>query len=295
MRKKMIAAALLFFLGSGAAYADVTMNFGQGPEAYTLSLAGKTECEVTGSVMVPLRRTAEFLGFRVTVEEDGILVDDGNLSTKVVIGRDSYVVSAANPEITVQSAPISFGIAPSEENGVTYVPLSLFRVLLGNDPDTVKVEGHRIIFFPQEEEISAAPAPSPETKPELVGLANPFKEYVTPEGMQEGAGFSMTLPKIKKWNAVYRAIPGDLCEVIYRDGETEFLRIRKGKAADVSGDYRTYELTKVLNVRGKDVTMKGDKKRMHLATWQEDGFSYAVLSDEGVSLGKMKGYVKAVK
>ncbi len=293
MKKIWMAAALALCLCGPAVHADMTMDFGKTEETYSLSAPGKPGITVKGALMVPLRQTAEYLGFSVTADAEGIVLDDGVLRTKVQVGTDSYVVSAVSTDMKVESAPFSLGLAPVVQDGVTYVPVSLFKVLLGNDPTAVSAAENEIVFLPDGEAAS-----SPETQPmpeQAVGLPNPFKEFVTLSGMQESAGFPMALPKVKKAESVYRAIPGELAEVVYRKGDAELMRIRKGKAADVAGDYNTYDVTKIVRLRGKEVTMKGDKKRMHLATWREDGFSYAILSGEGLSIGKMKEYAKAVK
>ena len=294
MKKIWMAAALAALCLCGpAAHADMTMDFGKTEETYSLSAPGKPGITVKGALMVPLRQTAEYLGFSVTPGADGIVLDDGVLRTKVRVGTDSYVVSAESTDMKVESAPFSLGLAPVIQDGVTYVPVSLFKVLLGNDPAAVSADGNEIVFLPASE---AAPALETQPMPEpTIGMPNPFKEFVTLSGMQESAGFPLALPKVKKAEAVYRAIPGELAEVIYRKGDTELMRIRKGKAADVAGDYNTYDVTKVAKLRGKEVTMKGDKKRMHLAIWREDGFSYAILSGEGLPNGKMKDYAKEVK
>ncbi len=287
MRKIWMAVALAAALGMGTAVgADMAMNWGVKEETVRLHVEGKEDIDVTAALMVPLRKTAEQLGFSVTEKAGRISVDDGNLRATVTAGVDSYTVSPVNAGMSVSSAPFSLGVPPCVKDGVTFVPVSLFRVLLGNDPESVFVDGNVILFTRSE---------SVKEKEEPVGMANPFRDFVTAAGMQEGAGFQMTLPRIKKAEALYRAIPGELAEVIYRRGDKEIFRIRKGKGADVSGDYNQYASAALYDVKGKLVTMKGDGKKVRLATWKEGNFAYSVSSTEGISVGKMKGIVKQIR
>ena len=287
MRKIWMAAAVALMLGTGTAAAEpMAMDWGVKEESYTLRMEGKADGDVTAALMVPLRKTAEWLGFSETEKDGSIFVDDGNLCTTVKIGVDSYVVLPKNTGMEVKSVPFALGVPPCVKDGVTFVPVSLFRVLLGNDPDCVTIDGKTIVFTRAETVKEKVP---------LVGMANPFRDYVTASGMQEGAGFPMTLPQIKKAEALYRAIPGELAEVIYkRDGE-EILRVRKGKGADVSGDYNHYASAGLYDVKGKLVTMKGDGKKVCLATWKEGDFSYSVSSAKEISVGKMKDLVKKIR
>ncbi len=287
MRQVWMAAAMAVLLGASVAAAEpMAMNWGVKAETYTLRTEGKADADVTAALMVPLRQTAEQLGFSVTEKDGGILIDDGNLHTTVKIGEDSYVVLPGNTGMAVESAPFSLGVPPVVKDGVTFVPLSLFRVLLGNDPESVVIDG-KIITLTRAEAVKPKETP--------VGMPNPFRDYVTVSGMQEGAGFPIELPNVKKAEALYRAIPGELAEVIYKRDGKEFLRIRKGKGEDVSGDYNRYPKTSQYDVKGKQVTMKGDGKKVRTATWKDGDFSYAVLSADGISVGRMKDLVKKVR
>ena len=287
MRKIWIAAAMATLLGAGTAVAEpMMMDWGVKAETYTLHTEGKADTDVTAALMVPLRKTAKQLGFSVTEKNGEISLDDGNMHTTVKVGVDSYVVVPGNTGMDIESAPFSLGVPPCVKDGVTYVPVSLFRVLLGNDPECVTVDG-KIITLTRTEAVKEKEPP--------IGMPNPFRDYVTPSGMQEGAGFAMTLPRVKKAEALYRAIPGELAEVIYKRDDKEILRVRKGKSEDVSGDYNRYAKVSSYNVKGKQVTMKGDGKKIRTATWKDGDFSYAILSADGISVGKMKDFVKQIR
>ena len=83
----IIAAAAAMALSATAFAAD---NF-----TYSLNIDGKaTDTDVL--VLVPLRETAENLGFKVLWNNDGtILVDDGVMHSYIIIGKNDYIVSTS--------------------------------------------------------------------------------------------------------------------------------------------------------------------------------------------------------
>ena len=65
--------------------------------AYTGTFPVEADGQSTGvqaCLMVPLRAVAEPLGFTVTWDDGGVLVDNGTLHTRVVIGQDRYCNSS---------------------------------------------------------------------------------------------------------------------------------------------------------------------------------------------------------
>jgi len=60
---------------------------------------------------------------------------------------------------------------------------------------------------------------------------------------------------------------------------------------DISGDYNVYGETKSVGVGDRDVTMKGNGGTVSLALWTEEGYTYAVTSDAGMSPEAMENIV----
>lgn len=107
---------------------------------YTLRIDGE-DTGIRACVMVPLRATAEKLGFTVAWNGDGtILLDDGSMHSTVTIGEDLYQVTTSNPDLVGMSAPFSLGVPPCIVNGAAYVPLELFDALLGSRQGAVTME-----------------------------------------------------------------------------------------------------------------------------------------------------------
>lgn len=147
--KKMTAfilcAVLMFALAVSAYAADVPENtdyvdniaFRPG---YTFRVDGK-DTGIRASIMVPLRATAEQLGFTLTWnDDDTITVDDGKMHCVLTMGVDSYQVATSVEGTCGVSAPFELNAAPCTMNGVIYVPLDIFTALLGSQEGAVTLE-----------------------------------------------------------------------------------------------------------------------------------------------------------
>lgn len=112
---------------------------------YSIEINGK-DIDANSCIMVPLDKVAEELGFKVTWNDDSILVDNGSIHTNVRIGVDSYFITTSNKDLVGMSAPFSLGIAPFKTDKDIYVPLSLFDALLRHGDDTIIVNENKIII-----------------------------------------------------------------------------------------------------------------------------------------------------
>lgn len=138
----------------------------------------------------------------------------------------------------------------------------------------------------------AAPQTSePAEKP--VSIANPYLTYENAEQMQAGADLEVSLPEnLPDWvtETIYRAIPGELAEVIYK-GSTNEIRVRiKNGSQDISGVYDCDAAEeKDVTVGEYSVHLKGEKTPdgdfiIFVSTWvTAEGRTYSVTSVEGVS------------
>jgi hypothetical protein len=104
---------------------------------------------------------------------------------------------------------------------VTYVPLGLFRALLGNQEGAVMLEDNKI---------------SIQTEP--VELANPFVSCETLEEAEQIAGFSLELPdQFPGWiqQTAIRAMDSAMIEVMY-EGQDRELVFERVPAARISAE-----------------------------------------------------------
>ena len=161
----IIAVAAAMALSATAFAAD---NF-----AYSLNIDGKaTDTDVL--VLVPLRETAENLGFKVLWNNDGtILFDDGVMHSYITIGKNDYIVSTSVDDMVGTSAPFSLSSAPIISGGKTYVPVEFFRPLMGNSDDIIKTDGSVISINKNVVSI-----PEKENEGENAQLPNTFTEHI---------------------------------------------------------------------------------------------------------------------
>ncbi len=242
--------------------------------------------------MVPLRAVAEELGFKVTWENGAVMLDNTEMHTAVTIGKDEYFVATSIEGMVGVSAPFSLGVPSYVSNGITFVPLSLFDALLGYPEGSITMEGSKIIFpaeiLPAQEAADTS----------AVQIANPFVPCDTLQAAEQLAGFSLTVPDTIAGydNPTIEAIENALIQIIWTNGEHEF-SIRKGVGTeDISGDYNTYAQTNTIAVGNLAVTMKGEKHQIHVATWSQGGYAYAVRATEsGISRQTMCALIQGIQ
>ena len=272
--KPMVIAAAATMAFSATAFAGTS-------SPYSLNINGKAaNGEVL--VLVPLRETAEQLGFKVSYNKGTILVDDGIMHTNLTIGENSYQVVTSNPDLVGMSAPFSLSSAPVITNGKTYVPIELFVPLTGNDSSIIKTDGSAISISKKAD-----------TKNEDVQIPNPLTEHETLADLAKTVGFDVTLPTLDKAykETAFIDISGTIADVRFADDE-DTITFRKAKGSDdISGDNNTYKENKTIAVKDVSVSVKGNDG-INTATWQKDGFTYSFSSDKAMTQDAL---VKAIE
>ncbi len=137
-----------------------------------------------------------------------------------------------------------------------------------------------------------------------VQIANPFIDCDDPDEAAGVAGFELRVPDdlIPGAGRMINAVENEMIQVIYFDGEEydpekEILRIRKAPGnIDVSGDTTSYAYEKTEVIEGLKVLVRGDSAdRISVATWEYDGFSYAVLmGNEQTDLGSLSNIITEI-
>lgn len=272
--KPMVIAAAATMAFSATAFAGTS-------SPYSLNINGKAaNGEVL--VLVPLRETAEQLGFKVSYNKGTILVDDGIMHTNLTIGENTYQVVTSNPDLVGMSAPFSLSNAPVMTNGKTYVPIELFVPLTGNDSSIIKTDGSTISISKKAD-----------TKNEDVQIPNPLTEHETLADLAKTVGFDVTLPTLDKAykETAFIDISGTTADVRFADGEDTIIFRKAKDSDDISGDNNTYKENKTITVKGVSVSVKGNDG-INIATWQKDGFNYSFSSDKAMTQDAL---VKAIE
>ena len=272
--KPMVIAAAATMAFSATAFAGTS-------SPYSLNINGKAANEDV-LVLVPLRETAEQLGFKVSYNKGTILVDDGTMHANLTVGKNDYQVVTSIKDAVGASAPFSLSSAPVMTNGKTYVPIELFVPLTGNDDSIIKTDGSTISISKKAD-----------TKDEDVQIPNPLTEHETLADLAKAVGFEVTLPTVDKayQETAFIDISGETADVRFADGE-DTITFRKAKGSDdISGDYNTYDENKTITVKGISVSVKGNDG-INTATWQKDGFTYSFSSDKAMTQDAL---VKAIE
>ena len=272
--KPMVIAAAATMAFSATAFAGTS-------SPYSLNINGKAANEDV-LVLVPLRETAEQLGFKVSYNKGTILVDDGTMHANLTVGKNDYQVVTSIKDAVGASAPFSLSSAPVMTNGKTYVPIELFVPLTGNDDSIIKTDGSTISISKKAD-----------TKDEDVQIPNPLTEHETLADLAKIVGFEVTLPAVDKayQETAFIDISGETADVRFADGE-DTITFRKAKGSDdISGDYNTYKESKTITVKGVSVSVKGNDG-INTATWQKDGFTYSFSSNKAMTQDAL---VKAIE
>ncbi len=137
----------------------------------------------------------------------------------------------------------------------------------------------------------------PEENP--VQVPNPFGDFESLADASASAGFEMTAPETYEGVSIvkYRAIAGDMTEIIYYDAaDAEIMRVRKAsRTEDISGDNTAYADTQDVAVGDRTVNFRGTDGKYVLATWSQDGYSYAVSLTDGMAAADWTALLDQVK
>ena len=243
-----------------------------------LDLGESKVFESEKNIMLPLRKVAEKLGFKVewNDERKGVTLDDGTVNTTVYIGEDTYYMASS---IAIgMSAPTPLGTAPVLKNSTTYVPAELFNVLNCGEAYTVK--GNVITF----------------KKAEDVQIPNPLKEYKSVAEAKSAVGFEAKIPtKLPQGYelAYIGTISDETFELTYENGENEITyRTAKGKD-DISGDYNVYKETKNIKAGKLDVLFRANAETAS-AVWQDGDFTFSVYADKAITEKEMTDIILSI-
>ena len=150
----------------------------------------------------------------------------------------------------------------------------------------------------------------PPTNNQSSQIPNPFVDYDTLAEAEKAAGLEIYLPEnitssdttlskdvLDSIKPVYRAMDGEMLEIIYYLGDDEIGRVRKALGSeDISGDNNSYDtadtVTEDDNVK---ITLKGNKDKFYVATWSDGGYAYSVAITDGLAKDTLLKIVKNIK
>lgn len=292
MKKLICTAVTIGVLATGAVsavWANGTEMLTEAPAAasgYTLTIGTeKIDADTFTSgkcIMLPLRATAEKLGFKVVWNEENqsIDLDDGEVNTKVYIGKDNYYMASSTA--IGMSAPTALGAAPVLKGDKTYVPAGMFEILCGKG--SVAVKDSSVVINKDADNGTQIP--------------NPWTEYKSVDEAKKAVNFEAPVPT--KVTDGYKldyisTLDGELLQLVYRNAEDKQISYRTAKGSeDISGDYNVYKDTKTVKAGDVSVTLrKGDKTSS--AIWTNGGMTFALYADGGLSDAEITEVIKNIK
>lgn len=113
-----------------------------------------------------------------------------------------------------------------------------------------------------------------------IQVANPIMQVETMDEAKSMTGFTLEYDLLSDDydNAVITVYDEKMIEVSFTDDMSEEgYYIRKSKETeDISGDYSEYDVTETKTVSDMEVNFKGDGELWSVATWENDGYTYAI-------------------
>lgn len=232
--------------------------------------------------MLPLRATAEKLGFKVVWNEENqsIDLDDGEVNTKVYIGKDNYYMASSTA--IGMSAPTALGAAPVLKGDKTYVPAGMFEILCGKG--SVAVKDSSVVINQDADNGTQIP--------------NPWTEYKSVDEAKKAVNFEAPVPT--KVTDGYKldyisTLDGELLQIVYRNADDKQISYRAAKGSgDISGDYNVYDTSEELQVGGNTVTVKGIGGKYYLAIWEDGESAYSLGMSAGADKAEMLKIIGSV-
>ena len=278
------------FMSTAACFAEKEpMVISPAPAAYGVTVDGKTldfgkdvPFTENGVIMVPVRKTAEALGFTVTWdgEHKGVKLDDGEVNMVIYIGTDNYYMASSTA--IGMSAPESLGAAPVLKDSVTYAPAGLFGVLYCNK-DAVKVDGNLITISKSEEDSTQIP--------------NPFTKYESVDEAKKALDFDAKLPSYipAGYEFDYTSTMGkSFIQVSYKNGDNKILIRTAKEEGDISGDSNVYKNEETVRIGEFSVKVRGNDG-VSCATWNDGEYAYSVYADKGHDIAEIEKIIGSIK
>lgn len=128
-------------------------------------------------------------------------------------------------------------------------------------------------------------------------VSNPFVEVSNIKEVESLVGFTITVPdKVLDYkDKRISVIENEMIDITYTKKKSK-LTIRKGiGTVDISGDYNNYSDIKENIIDGVTVTTRGNDNLIFNATWSNDNYTYAIVSNTGLDSKDIVNLVKEIK
>lgn len=221
------------------------------------------------------------------MSEQSISLDNGVVKTSITIGIDSYYMSSSFA--IGMSAPTTIGVAPTIKNSLTYVPVDMFKILLGED--NVKIDNN-VININADDVDDIIVIDDGYTQ-----IPNPFVEYDSIENAKKAISFDFVyptkLPKGYKIDTI-STMEDNFIQIFYKNGEKEInYRIALGNN-DISGDYNVYKNIEKININDLDVTVRKNDDTLS-AIWTKGDNTFSIFSNDKISQEELIEIISSIQ
>lgn len=97
--------------------------------------------QLNGCLLVPARAVSNALGFTTTWDaaEQAVTITGPYMKTTQYLGVDFSSAVTTIPGAVGMTTPTSFGAAPVLVDNTAYVPVEIFKIIQGNEPDALTI------------------------------------------------------------------------------------------------------------------------------------------------------------
>ena len=234
-------------------------------------------------VMVPLRKMAKATGMKVTKKGNQVRLDTGEMHADFTVGKDAYSLATSMKGAAGATGQFSLGSAPYVVKKTIYVPMSLFWVIEGNDASVLSINGQKINFSTKGSDQTQIP--------------NPFVDYQTLAEAEKAAGYTIKLPEqIEGYKqTAYSVRSAQMLQVVYEKEASQITIRKEAGTDDISGVYIDYAKKEAQTIGGHQTELRGDGTHVYVAVWNQNGYTYSVYADAGVTAAQMTAIVESIQ
>ncbi len=168
----------------------------------------------------------------------------------------------------------------------------------GNASDNLRNGAESSVESPMLGDDPATWSPNASTD---VEVANPLVEGTLADAILI-VGFDFVIPEAIDGytNRTVMTINGELIQAVYgNDTESDVpdnIMIRKAKGSDdISGDYNEYAEVDTVSVGEIQVTLNGNDGKVNVAMWTDNGYTFSIVANTGLTNDQMTDLVSSTK
>lgn len=256
-----------------------------------VSLGNAPVLKIGSTMMVPLRPTADALGFKLGFDKktQTISITGQYMSADIIAGVNEYI--AYNTDTKEKTQTKKLGVAPTIIKGITYVPADFYNILLKDDI-AVNIKEHTVYIKKDESK-------------QNVQIKNPLVDYTSFDDAKKSIGYDFlyptSLPKDYKIEKI-TIIDNEIVQIKYLKDHRDIVYRTSKNLDDISGDYNEYEEVKKIKLDNPDssdaiiITTRGNNGFIKSAIWTKNNdMSFSLMFYDEVNEDTLIDIIKSLK